>query len=75
MLQPQKQKRGHAFSYKPSILANDKRVVTAMDVDPSNEVSVVEGLFKQSMEVTGIRRQPPCPVRDNRLGRFHSFIG
>ena len=53
MLQPQKQKRGHAFSYKPSILANDKRVVTAMDVDPSNEVSVVEGLFKQSMEVTG----------------------
>ncbi len=53
MMQPQKHKRGHAFSYKPSVLANEARVITAIDVDPSNEVSVVEGMLEQSREITG----------------------
>ena len=53
MVQPQKRKRGKAASYKPSILANEARVILAHDVDPSHEARVIPGLLSQAKEVTG----------------------
>ena len=53
MVQPQKRSRGKAASYRPSVLANDQRVILAQDVDPSKETAVVPGLLEQSQRVTG----------------------
>lgn len=53
MVQPQKRKRGKATSYKPSILANDKRVITAHQVDPSNESNLIPELLDQSERASG----------------------
>jgi transposase len=53
MVQPQKRKRGKAASYKPSVLANQKRVILAYDVDPSQENALIPGLLKQSQRVSG----------------------
>jgi len=53
VVQRQKRNRGSSAAYKPSILANDKRVIVAHAVDPSNEVSVVAGLLEQSRRVSG----------------------
>lgn len=53
VVQPMKRKRGRAASYKPSILSNDKRVILAHDVGPSNEMSLVDGLLEQSKGVSG----------------------
>jgi hypothetical protein len=57
MVQPQKRKRGKAASYKPSVLANDHRVILAHDVDPSYETRVIPGLLEQSKRVTGDQAQ------------------
>ena len=54
MVQPQKRKRGKAASYKPSVLANEQRVILAHDVDPSQENSLIPGLLEQSQRVTGV---------------------
>jgi len=53
MVQPQKRKRGKAASYKPSVLANEQRVILAHDVDPSQENAVLPKLLEQSQRVTG----------------------
>ena len=54
MVQPQKRKRGKAASYKPSVLANERRVILAHDVDPSQENAMIPDLLKQSQRVTGV---------------------
>ncbi len=53
MVQPQKRKRGKAASYKPSVLANEDRVILAHDVDPSYETTMIPGMLEQSKRVTG----------------------
>ena len=53
MVQPQKRGRGKAASYKPSVLANQQRVILAHDVDPSHENALIPGLLKQSQRVSG----------------------
>jgi len=45
MVQPLKNSKDRAPSYKPSVLANEKRVVVAFDVDPSNETKVIAGML------------------------------
>lgn len=42
IVQPTKKGRTSVPSYKPSVLANDQRVIVAIDVNPSNEI---ESLF------------------------------
>ena len=44
VLQPLKG-QGYGVSYKPSVLANEQRVILSQTVDPSSETTVVEGLF------------------------------
>ena len=53
MVQPQKRKRGKAASYKPSVLANNQRVILAYDVDPSQENVLMPDLLEQSQQVSG----------------------
>ncbi len=53
MVQPQKRGRGRAASYKPSVLANENRIITAMAVDPSSENKVIGELLDQSERVVG----------------------
>jgi transposase len=53
MVQPLKRGKGNAPSYKPSVLANKDRIVTAMAVHPSMETKVVGAMLDQSKRVTG----------------------
>lgn len=53
MIQPAKRGRGIAASYKPSILANEHRIITAMALDASSETKVVSAMLDQSLRVTG----------------------
>lgn len=39
VIQPSKKGKACVPSYKPSVLANDKRVIVAIHVDPSNEIN------------------------------------
>jgi transposase len=48
VVQPQKDKQRYAASYKPSVLANDKRVIVAAQVHASSETAVVERLLDQA---------------------------
>ncbi|MGH6690500.1 MAG: transposase [Gammaproteobacteria bacterium] len=48
VVQPQKDKRTYAPSYKPVVLANGARVVVAGDVHPSCETAPVERLVDQA---------------------------
>jgi hypothetical protein len=48
VVQPQKDKRTYAPSYKPVVLANAKRVVVAGDVHPSCETALVERLVERA---------------------------
>lgn len=48
VVQPQKDKQRYAASYKPSVLANDKRVIVAATVHASSETAVVEQLLDQA---------------------------
>ena len=48
VVQPQKDKRTYAPSYKPVVLANAARVVVAADVHPSCETAPVEHLVDQA---------------------------
>jgi hypothetical protein len=45
VVQPQKDKKRFHASYKPSVLANDARVILACAVHPSSETAVVAGLL------------------------------
>jgi transposase len=53
MVQTAKRGRGKAASYKPSILANKDRIITALALDPSSETKVVAAMLDQNQRVTG----------------------
>lgn len=53
MVQRLKRGRGFAASYKPSVLANADRIITAMAVDPSSETAVVAQMLDQNARITG----------------------
>lgn len=53
MVQRLKRTRGFSTSYKPSILANKDRIITALAVDPSSETKVVADMLEQSARVLG----------------------
>ncbi|MFB9242425.1 IS1182 family transposase [Massilia antarctica] len=53
IVQRQKRSRGTAPSYKPSVLANENRIVTAMALHPSSETKVIGAMLDQSARVTG----------------------
>ena len=55
ILQKMKRGRGYAPGYTPSILANEKRVVLAHDVDPTSEITVIPGMLDQTARVTGTK--------------------
>ncbi|HBZ30150.1 MAG TPA: IS1182 family transposase [Nitrosomonas nitrosa] len=48
VLQPQKNSKDFRGSYKPTILANDKRVIVACDVHPSSETEVTPALLDRA---------------------------
>jgi hypothetical protein len=48
MIQPLKDKKSFAPSYKPSVFANAARVIVAQDVDASSETRVVAGMLAQA---------------------------
>lgn len=52
MVQRAKRGRGYAASYKPSVLANEQRVVVAIAVDPSNENIVIPQMLDKAMSIT-----------------------
>ncbi|WP_182915832.1 IS1182 family transposase [Massilia cavernae] len=53
MVQRLKRGKGMAASYKPSVLANEDRIITALAVDPSSETKVVAAMLDQSARVVG----------------------
>jgi transposase len=53
MVQPLKRGRGIGPSYKPSVLSNEDRIVTALAVHPSMETKVVAAMLDQTQRVTG----------------------
>lgn len=53
MVQRLKRGKGSAASYKPSVLANEDRIITALAVDPSSETKVVAAMLDQSARVLG----------------------
>lgn len=52
MVQPLKE-GGYAPSYKPSVLANEERVIVSYEVDPSNESWMVPALVNMAERVGG----------------------
>lgn len=48
VIQPQKGRQHYAASYKPSVLANEARVIVSFALDPSSETGVVPGLLDQA---------------------------
>ncbi|KEQ15463.1 hypothetical protein GZ77_02120 [Endozoicomonas montiporae] len=52
-VQKMKRNRGYAPGYTPSILTNEKRVVVALAVDPTNETAVVPEMLDQTARTTG----------------------
>jgi transposase len=53
MVQRLKRSKGSAASYKPSVLANEDRIITAMDLHASSETKVVAAMLDQSTRVVG----------------------
>lgn len=53
MVQRLKRGRGFAASYKPSVLANEDRMITAIAVDPSSETAVVAQMLDQHARISG----------------------
>ncbi|OED45170.1 hypothetical protein ACH42_05500 [Endozoicomonas sp. (ex Bugula neritina AB1)] len=53
VVQKMKRRRGHAPSYKPSVLVNEQRVVVAQAVDPSNEAQVIPEMLNQVVRIAG----------------------
>ena len=48
VLQPQKNSKDFRGSYKPTVLANDSRVIVACDVHPSSETEVIPALLDRA---------------------------
>lgn len=57
MVQRLKRGRGNAASYKPSVLANPDRIITALALDASSETKVIAAMLDQSARVTGIQAE------------------
>lgn len=53
VVQPLKRGRGKAPAYKPSVLANEDRVVMALDIHASSETAVLPALLDQSERIAG----------------------
>lgn len=53
MLQKAKRGRGFMSSYKPSVLANEQRVIVANAVSPACEAGVIPQMLEQSMTIGG----------------------
>lgn len=53
MVQRLKRGRGKAASYKPSVLANQSRIITALQVHASSETKAVPAMLEQSARVVG----------------------
>lgn len=53
VVQRLKRNKGFSSSYKPSILANEDRIITALAIDPSSETKVVATMLDQSERVVG----------------------
>lgn len=53
MVQPLKRGHGFAPSYKPSVLANEQRIITALALHASSETQVLAQMLDQSARVTG----------------------
>lgn len=54
MVQRLKNGGGFAPGYKPSVLANEDRIIMAMALDPSSETKVVAQMLDQSARVVGV---------------------
>ena len=54
VVQPQKDKKTFAPSYKPSVLANAARVIVGWDLDPSSETAVVAPMLDQAERLGGV---------------------
>lgn len=57
MVQPLKRGKGSTASYKPSVLANDDRIITALALDASSETKVVGAMLDQNARVTGAQAE------------------
>jgi transposase len=57
MVQRLKRGRGFAASYKPSVLANEDRIITALALDASSETQVIAPMLDQSARVTGAQAE------------------
>ena len=55
VVQPQKDKKTFAPSYKPSVLANAARVIVGWDLDPSSETTVVAPMLDQAERLGGVQ--------------------
>jgi len=53
VIQPLKRGRGKAPAYKPSVLANEDRVVMALNLHASSETAVLPALLDQSERIAG----------------------
>lgn len=57
MVQRLKRGRGFAASYKPSVLANEDRIITAHALDASSETQMIAPMLDQSARVTGMQAE------------------
>ncbi|CAM2189261.1 hypothetical protein PSAC2689_90003 [Paraburkholderia sacchari] len=57
MIQRLKRGQGYGASYKPSVLANENRIITALALDASSETRVVASMLDQSARVTGAQAE------------------
>lgn len=55
VVQKMKRGRGYAPAYTPSILANEKRVVLAQAIDPTNESSVIPKMLDQATRTASVK--------------------
>jgi len=65
-----KRGRGFAPAYKPSVLANEDQIITALAVDASSETVVVAQMLDQTARITGA--QPAEALFDT--GYFHDDV-
>ena len=57
MVQRLKRSRGFGPSYKPSVLANEDRIITAHALDASSETQMIAPMLDQSARVTGMQAE------------------
>jgi len=65
-----KRGRGFAPAYKPSVLANEDQIITALAVDASSETAVVTQMLDQAARITGAH--PDEALFDT--GYFHDAV-